>query len=288
MNYRASLAILSLCTLAHAAVAQSPTWSQPQKPFLVYGDTYYVGTKGLTAVLITSRDGHVLIDGTVPEGASIIADNIRALGFRVEDVKLILNTHVHFDHAGGIADLQRRSGAQVAASAASAKVLKSGEADSDDPQFGRLPKIATVKDLRVFKDGESLKVGKLALTAHLTPGHTPGGTSWTWRSCEGERCVSVAYADSLNPIAAPGYLYTDPARKPNGVQLLEGSFAVVSALPCDILLVPHPELVDLLGKQAKREQGATSNPFIDGAACRNYVLASRDRLSRRIAEEQKR
>jgi len=267
--------------------AQVPTaWSQPQEPFKIFGNTYYVGTRGLGSILITSKEGHVLIDGALPTSVQPIADSIRALGFRVEDVKLILNSHVHFDHAGGLAGLQKLSGARVLASAVAAKVLRSGEAGNDDPQFGRLPKIDTVNDVDTISDHMSISVGPTRLTAYYTPGHTPGGTSWTWQSCEGDRCLNMAYVDSLNPISSPGYLYTDPNRDPNGVKQLEHSFGVVAALPCDVVIAPHPELVDLLGKLAKREQGEAT-AFIDPDGCRKYVQAARKNLDKRIADERK-
>jgi metallo-beta-lactamase class B len=268
------------------ANAQVPAeWSKAQKPFQIYGDTYYVGTQGLSAILIASKDGHVLIDGALPTSAPLIVASIRALGFRVEDVKLILNSHVHFDHAGGIAELQKLSGAKVAASASSAAVLRSGLVDKDDPQFGQLPPIARVARVESVTDGQTQKVGALSVTPRFTPGHTPGGTSWTWQSCEQEKCLNVVYADSLNPISAKGYLYTDPARNPNGVQQLETSFAALSAMPCDILVAPHPELADLFGKLAKLDQKAESKPFFDPNACKLYVDASREKLKKRIADE---
>jgi metallo-beta-lactamase class B len=259
-------------------------WSKAQKPFHIFGNTYYVGTQGLSAMLITSREGHVLIDGTVPEAAKSIAANIRTLGFHVEDVKLIVNSHVHFDHAGGIAELQKLTGAAVAASPASAKVLQSGNVDKDDPQFGSLPKIAPVKRVKIIKDGEVLTAGSIAITAHFTPGHTPGGTSWTWQSCEQPRCLNMVYADSLNPISAKGYLYSDPNRNPNGAKLLEQSFKVVSDLDCDILIAPHPELVDVFGKLEQRE-GHGRDAFIDRGACKAYVAAAREKLRLRLIEE---
>ncbi len=260
-------------------------WNTPQKPFQVYGNTYYVGTQGLASILITSKNGHILIDGTLSTSAPQIVDNVRALGFRIEDVKLILNTHVHYDHAGGIAQLQKLSGAHVAASAATAEVMRSGKVGADDPQFATLPPIAPIANVSVFKNGETLTVGKLAVTAHLTPGHTPGGTSWTWESCVDDKCLHMVYADSLNPIASGNYKYSDPKRDPNGAKQLRESFEVVSRLPCDILLTPHPELVDVSGKLAKREQGAAQNPFIDTNACRAYAEASRDKLDKRIEQE---
>src|SRR5580700_2496661 len=161
-------------------------WNVPQAPFRIYGNTYYVGPHGLSSILIASDSGLVLIDGALPESTEQIVANIRSLGFRIEDVKLILNSHVHFDHAGGIAELQRLSGARVMASKWSAAVMRTGGVGRGDPQFGAVAPIAPVKNVHELRDGESFRVGPIVITAHLTPGHTPGGTSWTWKSCEGE------------------------------------------------------------------------------------------------------
>jgi metallo-beta-lactamase class B len=171
------LIVAALSLLASAATsAQTPppcelcaTWNVSQAPFRLYGNAYYVGVHGLASVLITSDSGHILIDGDLPESAPKVAASIRALGFRIEDVKLILNSHVHYDHAGGIAELQRLSGAQVAASAPSAEVLKRGQSGPDDPQFGVLPPIAKISRVQVFKDGETLRVGPLEVSAPAYP-----------------------------------------------------------------------------------------------------------------------
>ena len=191
-------AVLAAIVFASAASAQAQSpmaasvdcsfckqWNQPQKPFKVYGNTYYVGTKELSAMLITSPKGHILLDGALPQSAPLIAASIKALGFRLRDIKLILNSHAHFDHGGGIAALQQLTGAQVAASVHGARVLEEGEVGNDDPQYDtvkpmRSPKVAKVRGVA---DGETVQLGTLAVTAHLTPGHTPGSTTWTWKSC---------------------------------------------------------------------------------------------------------
>jgi metallo-beta-lactamase class B len=192
---------------AGAQPAQRPCshcveWNTPQHPFRIYGSTYYVGPHGLSSILITSDQGHVLIDGALRESAQQIAANIRTLGFRVEDVKLIVNSHAHYDHGGGIGELQRLSGARVAASPWTAAVMKTGKAGRDDPQYGVLFPIPPIARVQKLQDGQTLHVGPLALTAHFTPGHTPGGTSWTWQSCENNRCLNVVYADSMNAVSA--------------------------------------------------------------------------------------
>jgi metallo-beta-lactamase class B len=259
-------------------------WNATQAPFRIYGSTYYVGVRGLSSILITSDRGHILIDGDLPESVPKIAASIRALGFRVEDVKLILNSHVHFDHAGGIAGLQKLSGAKVAAGAPSAKVLKAGRSGPDDPQFGQLRAIPRVNRVQVIKDGETLRVGPLEVTAHLTPGHTTGGTSWSWKSCEEARCLHIAYVDSLAPVSSDTFLFTRNATYPNVLKDFEQSFATVSALPCDILLTPHPEASELWSRLERREHG-DADALVDAAACRHLADAARERLWERVVKE---
>src|SRR3954471_10677700 len=143
--------------------ASCAEWNADREPFRVFGNTYYVGVAGLSSVLITSKDGHVLIDGALPQSAALIDAHIRALGFRTEDVKLILNSHAHFDHAGGIRALQRASGATVAASARGAEALERGRPVPDDPQagLGAVMAFPPVKGVSVVKDGQTLRVGPL-------------------------------------------------------------------------------------------------------------------------------
>src|SRR4051794_10167716 len=157
-------------------------WNAVQEPFRVFGNTYYVGVAGLSSVLVASDKGLILLDGALPQSAPLIDASIRKLGFRTEDVRLIVNSHAHYDHAGGIAALQRASGAIVAASASGARAIESGQTPADDPQhaFGNeANRFPAVKRVKVVADGETLRVGDLAVTAHLTPGHTSGSTTWT-------------------------------------------------------------------------------------------------------------
>jgi metallo-beta-lactamase class B len=267
-----------------APCSSCPAWNVAQAPFRIYGNTYYVGVKGLSSILITSPEGHVLIDGALPESAAHIVESIRALGFRIDDVKLIANSHVHFDHAGGIAELQRLSGARVVASAASAPVLTHGGVGRADPQFGSLAPIRPVARVHTIVDGETLHVGSLAVTAHFTPGHTPGGTTWTWSSCEHARCLSMVYADSLSAISADHFLFTRSITYPHVLQDFERSFATMSALPCDILVSTHPEVSGLWERLAKREQG-DATALVDPTACGRYVERAREGLAKRVAEE---
>lgn len=262
-------------------------WNQPQAPFKIYGNTYYVGMAGLASVLIVSDKGLILLDGDLPQSAMLIDQHIRSLGYRTQDIRFIVNSHVHFDHVGGIAALQRTSGATVAVSTESAKALKAGELQPDDPQYG-MGKQATsfppVKKVKVIHDGELLRLGNVAITAHLTPGHTPGGTTWTWKSCEQFTCLDIVYADSLNAISADNFRFGD---YPKLVELFRHSIVVVDELPCDILISVHPEFADIQGKYARLKAGATENPFIDKQACHNYAAAAAEKLENRLVAEQK-
>ena len=268
-------------------------WNAPQRPFRVHGDSWYVGTHGLSAILVASPEGHVVIDGGLPESAPLITANIRALGFRVEDVKLVLNSHAHYDHAGGIAALQRASGAAVAAHPWSAAVMRRGTTLREDPQFEIALAYPAVRAVRELADGETVRVGPIALTAHFTGGHTPGGTSWSWRSCErtsesaGERCLDVVYADSQTPVSADGFLFSRNTTYPSAVADFERGFALLEGLSCDVLLTPHPGASGMLERLAAREAG-TVDAFRDPAGCRDYAARSRRQLARRIASEAER
>jgi metallo-beta-lactamase class B len=269
---------------APIACSDCDEWNRPQAPFRIFGNTYYVGVAGLSSILVTSDAGHVLLDGPLPQSAPLIEANIRALGFAIKDIRVILNSHAHFDHSGGIAALQRASGATVAASASGARALQQGYPTADDPQYtsGRRLAFAPVPNVRVVKDGEAVRVGGTAITAHMTPGHTPGSTTWTWQSCEGARCLTIVYADSLNAVSDEGFRFTaDPAR----VEAFRRTMTTVETLPCDVLLTVHPGFARLSEKAAQHVKDPATNPFIDAGACRAYAADARKRLEARLAAE---
>ena len=223
----------------------------------------------------------------LPQSAREIEAHIRQLGFRLEDVKLILNSHAHFDHAGGIAELQRATGAPVAASPWSARVLERGASDASDPQYGLLRGYAAVPHVRTFADGDTLRVGPLALVAHFTGGHTPGGTTWSWRSCDGARCLDLVYADSQTPVSADDFLFTRNTRYPSAIADFQRGFAVLDSLRCDVLLTPHPDASQLWQRVAARDAGQP-DALVNANACRAYAAAARERLQQRIAKERSR
>jgi metallo-beta-lactamase class B len=292
-----ALALLSVAPFASAAdigaeydlaakCDNCENWNQPVAPFKIHGNTFYVGVHGLSAVLITTSNGLILLDGDLPQSAPLIEANVRSLGFRVEDIRFILNSHVHTDHAGGIAALQRHSGAEVIAGAEGAAALQAGHMSDDDPLIGynniyAIPRVARVKTIG---DGETVTLGDTAVVAHRTPGHTPGGTTWSWRSCEQDRCIDVVYADSLNAISFPGFRFTGGHGKPDLTPTFRASIAKVAALPCDILITVHPDMSHVFERAAKTAKGHLK-AFIDQGACRAYAAAALRTLNKRAAKE---
>lgn len=260
------------------ACSMCAEWNQPQQPFRVYGNTYYVGPHGLSSILITSDHGDVLIDGAISESAPQIAEHIRQLGFRVDDVRLILSTHAHHDHAGGIAALQRMTGARVVASSWSAKVFKAGGVGTDDPQYGDIRGLESIRRVEVLHGNQTLHVGAIAVTAHATPGHTPGGTSWTWTSCQDGRCLNMVYSDSISAVSRKDWMFS---QHPEAVAGLRKSFAFLEATPCDILITPHPDASNFEDRMSGKLSGAG-----DGEDCRRLAQDGRDGLKKRLAKEE--
>lgn len=275
---------------AEAAAAKEPAlvcaadagWDDPAVPRKIFGNTYYVGTCAISAILITSPQGHVLIDAATEAGAAQIAANVRTLGFDPKEVRAIVLSHEHWDHAGGLAALQRATGAKVYAREPAAAVIGRGKSDRSDPQFLIAEPMAPVPGVERIADGYQLEVGPLVLTAHATHGHTPGSTSWTWQSCEGELCRSIAYADSLTAISDDVFLYSDDAAHPGYLAAFRQTLATIAALPCDILLTPHPgasQLWQRLGPEP-------TLPLVNPGACRDYAERGGKGLDARLAKEQ--
>ena len=297
MTLPALLLLLTAAAPQRALVPDPPKacdscaeWNKDREPFRVFGNTYFVGVDGLGAVLITSDAGLILLDGGLTESAPLIDAHIRKLGFRPENIRLIVNSHAHYDHAGGIHALQVLSGAQVAASPDGARALEQGSPVAADPQFAfgaEANGFPAVPHVRVVRDGETLTVGTLGVTAHFVPGHTPGSTTWTWKSCEGARCLNMVYADSLTAVSAPGFRFSGDASHPSLEAGFRASIATVAALPCDVLLATHPGFLAMDEKLAARVKSPGTNPFVDPGACRAYAERAARGLDERLAEERK-
>ena len=263
---------------ASMGCADDAGWNDPATPLKVYGNTWYVGTCGISALLVTSPQGHIIIDAGTPKGGVQVVDNIRKLGFKPKDVRAIVFSHEHLDHAGGLAELQRATGAPVLSRVPAVATLRRGASDRSDPQLLELDSFPAVAKIRVIADDEVVKVGPLSLQAIPTPGHTPGGTSWTWRSCDGDDCQQIVYADSLTAISDDSYRFSE---HPDYVAAFRDTLGRVAALDCDILVTPHPSASRLwsrIGPEA-------SEPLIDSGACRGYANYASQRLDKRLADE---
>jgi metallo-beta-lactamase class B len=256
-------------------------WDTPAPPRRIFGNTWYVGTCGIAVLLVTSDQGHVLIDGGTEAAPPIVLANIRALGFEPSDVKLIVASHMHHDHVGGLAALQAATGAQVKVRAPALAAARRGKGDRSDPQFLESTSFTGVPTASLLAEDGVALVGTLELKAHATPGHTPGGTSWTWRSCEGERCLDMAYVDSLSAISDDEYRFVD---HPDDVSAFRAGIDRVAALPCDLLVTPHPIVSNLFA----RLRGAEGANMVETGACVRLAESARARLDARLAEEKMR
>jgi predicted alpha/beta superfamily hydrolase/glyoxylase-like metal-dependent hydrolase (beta-lactamase superfamily II) len=279
-----TICLAAALTLGVSIAAAAADWAAPQEPFALYGNTYYVGTGGISAVLITSPAGHILIDGGPTGSSAQIAEHVRKLGFRVEDIRYILNGHEHFDHAGGIAPLQKMSGATVLGSPPSVDVLRTGQPDKRDAQYPSLQAMTPAANTRAVRDGEVVKLGPLAVTAHFTPGHTLGATSWTWQSREGGRTLNMVYGDSLNAVVADGRSFSKNPLYPHARADVERSIARFEALDCDVLVSAHPEQSGLWEKKSQQAQRGNA-AFIDRDGCRKYAANARATLAKTLAAE---
>lgn len=259
-----------------AACAGSEDWEKPAPPVRIFGNTYFVGTCGISSILVTSPQGHILIDSGTEADADLVAANIRALGFRVTDVKILLQSHEHPDHVGGMSRLQQLTGAQLLASPAAARVIRSGVASVDDPQSGTLKTFPGARVDGLVQDGEYVRLGDNTLIAVATPGHTPGALTWHWGSCDGGVCRQIVYADSLTAVSGANYRFS---QHPAYVQAFRASIAKVGALDCDILITPH------LGASKMQDRFALRAPLEDPNACRDYAATLLHALDDRLAKE---
>jgi metallo-beta-lactamase class B len=279
------LAILALAIPVLGATAivdnQPASWSKPIRPYRVVGNIYYVGSEGLSAWLISSSEGHVLLDsGPSAAGAKLIEANIQALGFKLSDVKVLINTHAHFDHAGGLAQLKADTGAKVWVSRPDEPAVKKGQHFGDNDN-GLTP-FPAVKVDKAFGDGQKLKLGEIVLVAHLTPGHTIGCTSWTTQVVDHGRPLNVTFSCSTS--VAGNVLVGNKTYK-TIVADYRATFAALKALPTDVMLPSHEEQGDLLAKRKKMLAGDV-NAFVDPAEIARYATASEEAFDKELARQQ--
>jgi len=252
---------------------QRVEWNRPFESFRIADNVHYVGTAGLAAYLITDPAGHVLIDGGLPESAPLIAANIRQLGFRVEDVRYLLINHAHADHSGGLAELKRLSGAQLVASAGDRADLESGRV-AGRPQILSAPPVQVD---RIVRDGETIRLGANRLTANLTPGHTRGCTSWSYRSRE----RTYLFACSLS--VAGQNLIDDPTY-PHAAADFARSFARLQRMRADVFLTFHPGFFDMEARRARQRAGDEA-AFVDRSELQRQVARARNAFEAELAAQ---
>jgi metallo-beta-lactamase class B len=242
------------------------TWNHPVEPFRIVGNLYYVGASGVSAFLITTPDGHILLDTGFRETVPLVEISIAELGFRLADVRLLLASHAHYDHAGGMAAVMARTKARFVTSPKERDQFARG--DREDFAFGNTVAFPPVEVDGVFQDGSQIGLGGIVMTAHFTPGHTQGCTSYSARIREGDHQYDVVFACSLT---APGYQLVDNPKYPGIVQDFKSSFARLRSLPCDIFLSGHPWDFGLDAKRKAQETGTGANPFVDPGGYRAWI-----------------
>ena len=262
--------------------AQFAAMNAPMAPFRMTDEIYYVGARDVTSFLIVSDAGLILTDGGFAQTAPQIQANIKALGFDIANVKILLNSHAHFDHAGGLAELKAASGARLLASAKDAPVLESG-GKADFAHFGPQGYFPPVKVDGMIADGQQTTLGNVTLTAHLTPGHTKGCTSWTMIAHVHGKPENVLFICSLTVL--PTYRLLSEPDYPQMSADFEASFKTLGGLPCDIFLASHGSFFDLVGKREKMKANPAINPFIDPTGCRTYIDWAQARYNAELAKE---
>ncbi len=274
---------LAFLIFAGTAAAQkdpvSRSWNQPVEPFRIIRNIYYVGASDVTAYLIATPKGHILIDGGFEETAPMIMANIEKLGFDPHDVRILLNSHAHYDHAGGLAAIGAATGATFIASEGDAAQLARG--GKDDPQFGDRFPFPPIAPDKLARDGDRVALGGSILVAHITPGHTRGCTTWTTTVREKGKTYNVVFVGS--PTAPPGYKLVGNPRYPDAAGDYRRTFTTLKTLPCDVFLAAHGNFFDLAGK--RKRLGEKANPFIDAEGYRKFVEGVEQSVEDQIKRE---
>ena len=282
-------ALITLLLLAQSPVASpqyapaNAEWNRPLAPFRIAGNLYYVGASDVSAFLVATPDGLILLDAGFRETAPLIEAGVAKLGFRLQDLRLLLTSHGHFDHAGGLADIKARTKARFLASPVEAPLLAAG--GKGDFAFGDKASFPPIEPDGLLRDGEQIRLGGVALVAHFTAGHTKGCTSWTTDVNEGDRTYHVVIPCSLS---APGYQLVNNASYPGIVSDYEATITKLRSLPCDIFLGGHSWDFDLHAKLRARAEGAGRNPFVDPVGYRRYLDRAEAALRKQVAEQERR
>lgn len=284
MRRIAFAAVLFIPTLAACQADEtSRSWNQPVEPFRIAGNLYYVGATDITSYLITTPDGHILLDGGFVETVPLIRDSVKKLGFRMEDVKILLHSHAHYDHVGGLAAIKEQTGAKLVASKEDAPLLARG--GKGDPVLADKLPFPPVQADRLVKDGDTVTLGGITLTAHLTPGHTPGCTTWAMKVEDGGKRRDVVFVCSTSIL--PETRLGKDESYPGITGDYARTFRVLRGLPCDIFLASHGSFFSLLDK-AERLRKGEPNPFVDPEGYRGYVERKEKDFRERLEASTKR
>ena len=281
MTRRLALVTLALAAASIAAGAQQDD-NQPVEPYRIAGNLYYVGSSGISSYLIATPAGHAVIDAGYESTVPIIEANVRKLGFKVEEVRFLLNTQAHYDHAAGFAALKKDTGAQLVVSGPDADVIERG--GTHDFSFGEKYPFPPAKVDRRVKDGDTVTLGKLTLHAHVTPGHTKGCTTWSFEVTDNNRPLQVVDMCGLTVLDTTHLVGN--AAYPEIVSDYERTFAALRAMPVDIFIGAHPGYYDGTAKAAKAKANPSGpNPFIDPDGYRRYVDNGERTFRERLAKE---
>ena len=279
MRLKLLLAALALAGLLRAELVEK--WNRPMEPYKIVGNIYYVGTNYLASYLVTTPAGDILINPNYEQSVPLIRESVEKLGFRMSDIKIILISHAHDDHAAGCALAKRLSGARLMVMDADVPVIEGG----GKGDFAYTARWAPAKVDKVLHDGEQVRLGEMVLTAHLTPGHTKGCTTWTMEVKDGGRTLQVVIVGSAN--VNSGYKLVSNAKYPQIAADYEKTFRVLASLPCDIFLGAHGVYFGM-DEKVKRMRSGAANPFEDAAGYRAYVAereqAFREELARQKAQ----
>lgn len=256
-------------------------WNTPVEPFKIIGNVYYVGASEITSFLITTPNGHILIDGGYKETAPQIKANLIKLGFNIRDIKILLNTQAHFDHAGGLAEIKLASGAKMWASAGDKPVLEDG--GKNDFSYGDRLTFEPVKIDKIIKDGEKIKLGNVVLKTILTPGHTKGCTSFTLEVSENGKKYNVVFVGSTT---VPGHKLVGNTKYPNIAADYEKTFRVMKNLKADVFLGSHGSFFNLLEKAEELRKGKSPNPFIDPQGYKTFLEETEKAFRDKLKEQQ--
>jgi metallo-beta-lactamase class B len=270
------LAALSFAA-AGAVVAE---WNQPQPPHKVIGNVYYIGTNKLASYLITTPQGHIVINPSYEESVPLVQASVEKLGFKFTDVKILLISHAHDDHAAGCAKFKQLTGAKLMVMAEDVPVVEAG--GKGDFNYSN-QSWAPVKVDRVLHDGDQVTLGGTTLVAHLTPGHTKGCTTWTWRVNEGGKSYDVVVVGSPN--VNPGFKLVNNASYPNIASDYERMFRVLKSLSCDVFLGAHGEYYGM-DQKLKRMGEGQPNPFIDPQGYKKFVTDKEREFHTKLAQQQ--